>query len=81
MAIVKVRHLVLFAAKALTSAQLFFSGVNSFSNICRHVVLAKCFSDFRQSRTTLQVLGAHADHFRKIPHTQMCMQMNWKKTL
>jgi hypothetical protein len=30
---VKVRHLVLFAAKAFTSAQLYFSGFRSFSTV------------------------------------------------
>jgi hypothetical protein len=36
---VKIRHLVLFAAKAFTLSQLFFSGFNSFSTVHRHVVL------------------------------------------
>jgi hypothetical protein len=36
---VKVRHLVLFAAKAFTSVQLHFSGFNSLSTVRRHVVL------------------------------------------
>jgi hypothetical protein len=40
---VKVRHLVLFAAKSLTSAQLFFSGFILFSSIRRHVVLRRPF--------------------------------------
>jgi hypothetical protein len=35
----KVHHLVLFAAKSFTSVQLFFSGFNSFSTVCHHVVL------------------------------------------
>jgi hypothetical protein len=30
---VKIRHLVLFAAKAFTSAQLFFSGFNSYQKV------------------------------------------------
>jgi hypothetical protein len=38
---VKICHLVLFAAKAFTSAQLFFSGFNSFSTVRRHVVLGR----------------------------------------
>jgi hypothetical protein len=38
---VKIRHLVLFAAKAFTSAQLSFSGFNSFSTVRRHVVLGR----------------------------------------
>jgi hypothetical protein len=38
---VKIRHLVLFAAKAFTSAQLFFSGFNLFSTVRRHVVLGR----------------------------------------
>jgi hypothetical protein len=38
---VKVCHLVLFAAKAFTSAQLFFSGFNSFSTVRRHLVLGR----------------------------------------
>jgi hypothetical protein len=36
---VKIRHLVLFAAKAFSSAQLFFSGFNSLNTVRRHVVL------------------------------------------
>jgi hypothetical protein len=36
---VKIHYLVLFAAKAFTSAQLFFCGFNSFSTVHRHVVL------------------------------------------
>jgi hypothetical protein len=40
---VKIRHQVLFAAKAFTSAQLFFSGFNSSSTVCRHVVLGHPF--------------------------------------
>jgi hypothetical protein len=38
---VKIHHLVLFAAKAFTSAQLFFSGFNSFSTVRRHLVLGR----------------------------------------
>jgi hypothetical protein len=38
---VKVRHLVLFAAKALNSAKLFFYGFSSFSTVRRHVVLGR----------------------------------------
>jgi hypothetical protein len=36
---VNVRHLVPFAGKAYTSAQLFFSGFNSFSTVHPHVIL------------------------------------------
>jgi hypothetical protein len=36
---VKVCHLVLFAAKAFTSAQLFLFGFGSFNTVIRHVVL------------------------------------------
>jgi hypothetical protein len=39
MARVKVHHLFLFTVKAFTSAQVFFSGFNSFSTVCHHVVL------------------------------------------
>jgi hypothetical protein len=38
---VKVRHLVLFAAKASTSVQLFFCDFNTFSTVRRHVVLRR----------------------------------------
>jgi hypothetical protein len=38
---VKVCHLVLFAAKAFTSAQLFFSGFNQFSTV-HHLVVLGC---------------------------------------
>jgi hypothetical protein len=31
---------------------------------------------FRQSRTTSQVVGAHADLLHKIPHNQTCVQVN-----
>jgi hypothetical protein len=31
---------------------------------------------FHQSRTISQAVGAHADHLRKIPQTQNCMQAN-----
>jgi hypothetical protein len=36
----------------------------------------QCFSTSLQSRTTSQAVGAHADHLRKIPHTQKYIQMN-----
>jgi hypothetical protein len=59
---VKVRHLVLFAAKAFTSAQLFFCGFNSFSTVHRHVVLGHpLFLDpcvFHSSAAFVILLGA-----------------------
>jgi len=38
---VKVLHLVLFAAKPFISAHLFFSGLNSFSTVRRHLGLGR----------------------------------------
>jgi hypothetical protein len=36
----------------------------------------QCLPKFRQWRTSSYAVGAHADHLRKIPHIQKCMQVN-----
>jgi hypothetical protein len=38
--------------------------------------IRQCFSNFQQSQTTSWTVSIHADHLRKIPHTQKCMQVN-----
>jgi hypothetical protein len=43
--------------------------------------LEQCFSDFRQSRTTSQAVGAHTDHIFKIPYTKKCMQVNGRNII
>jgi hypothetical protein len=41
----------------------------------------QCFSNFRQSRTTSQAVGAQADDLRKIPYTQKSMQVKRKNII
>jgi hypothetical protein len=71
-ALVNVRHLVLFAAKAFTSAQLFLSGFNSFSTVHHFTWLSLTFAkltNHQYSTVLLKIHHALSVHYIKYTYT------------